>query len=151
MGNAATSLVVKCPNCGAGNRVQTNQSANKMPVCGRCKAALPAFASIPVTVTDSNYSEVVERSPLPVLLDMWAAWCGPCRLIAPTIETLATELAGRVLVGKLDVDANQRTAARFGVQSIPTLLILKNGKEAGRIVGVQSKEAILRQLQPYMN
>jgi len=122
-----------------------------MPVCGRCRSPLPAVASTPITVTDSNYAEVVESSPLPVLLDMWAAWCGPCRLIAPVIETLAGELAGRVLVGKLDVDANQRTAARFGVQSIPTLLILKNGKEAGRIVGVQQKEAILRQLQPHMS
>ena len=151
MGNAATSLVVKCPKCGAGNRVRSDQAADKMPVCGRCGSPLPAVASTPITVTDSNYAEVVESSPLPVLLDMWAAWCGPCRLIAPVIETLATELAGRVLVGKLDVDANQRTAARFGVQSIPTLLILKNGKEAGRIVGVQPKEAILRQLQPHMN
>ena len=122
-----------------------------MPVCGRCKSPLPAFGSTPVTVTDANYAEVVESSPLPVLIDMWAAWCGPCRLIAPTIEELARELAGRVLVSKLDVDANQRTAARFGVQSIPTLLILKNGKEAGRIVGVQSKEAILRQLQPHIS
>ena len=122
-----------------------------MPVCGRCKSPLPAVPTAPTTVTDSNFAEVVERSPTPVLLDMWAAWCGPCRLIAPTIEALAGELTGRVLVGKLDVDANQRTAARFGVQSIPTLLILKNGMESGRIVGVQTKEAILRQLQPHMD
>jgi len=149
MGIAAASLVVKCPKCGAGNRVRA-QAGDKMPVCGRCRSPLPAPQSTPLTVTDSNFGELVERSPLPVLLDMWAAWCGPCRLIAPTIETLATELAGRVLVGKLDVDSNQRTAARFGVQSIPTLLILKNGKEAGRIVGAQSKEAILRQLQPHI-
>lgn len=101
-------------------------------------------------MTDANFGAAIENSPLPVLLDMWAAWCGPCRIIAPTIEALARELAGKVLVGKLDVDANQRTAARFGVQSIPTLLILKNGREVGRIVGAQSREAILRQLQPFI-
>jgi thioredoxin-like negative regulator of GroEL len=72
-------------------------------------------------------------------------------MIAPTIEALAAEMAGRVLVGKLDVDANQRTAARFGVQSIPTLLILKGGREVGRIIGAQPKEAILRQLQPHVS
>ena len=141
---------MRCEKCGAGNRIRPEQAAEKVPVCGRCKAPLPALPMAPITVTDSNFADVVERSPMPVLLDMWAAWCGPCRLIAPTIETLAAELSGRVLVGKLDVDANQRTAARFGVQSIPTLLILKNGKESGRIVGVQTKEAILRQLQPHM-
>jgi thioredoxin-like negative regulator of GroEL len=72
-------------------------------------------------------------------------------MIAPTIEALATEMEGRVLVGKLDVDANQRTAARFGVQSIPTLLILKGGREVGRIIGAQPKEAIVRQLQPHIS
>jgi thioredoxin len=104
----------------------------------------------PVTVTDANFSQTVENSTVPVLLDMWAAWCGPCRTIAPTIEALARELAGKVLVGKLDVDANQRTAARFGVQGIPTLLILKNGREVDRIVGVQSREAILATLQRHI-
>lgn len=104
----------------------------------------------PVTVTDANFSQVVESSPVPVLLDLWAAWCGPCRMVAPTIEMLARELAGKVLVGKLDVDANQRTAARFGVQGIPTLLILKNGREIDRMVGVQSREQILRKLSPHV-
>jgi thioredoxin 1 len=103
-----------------------------------------------VTVTDANFSQVVEKSPVPVLLDLWAAWCGPCRTIAPTIEALARELAGKVLVGKLDVDANQRTAARFGVQGIPTLLVLENGREVDRIVGVQSREAILSALQRHI-
>ena len=104
----------------------------------------------PVTVTDANFSQVVENAPVPVLLDLWAAWCGPCRMIAPTIEMLARELSGRVLVGKLDVDANQRTAARFGVQGIPTLLILKNGREVDRLVGVQSRDQILKKLSPHI-
>lgn len=148
----AANVIVACPKCGAKNRVTLDAAVlDRQPVCGACKQPLPAPLTEPVTVTDANFAQTVEMSPVPVLLDLWAAWCGPCRMIAPTIEALAKELSGRVVVGKLDVDANQRTAARFGVQSIPTLLILKNGREAGRIVGVQSREAILRQLQPHMN
>ena len=127
-----------------------DSALQKQPVCGQCKAELPAPAMDPVVVTDANFSQTVEKSPVPVLLDLWAAWCGPCRMIAPTIEMLARELAGRVLVGKLDVDANQRTAAKFGVQGIPTLLILKNGNEVDRLVGVQSREAILARLNRHL-
>ena len=144
----AGSVIVACEKCGAKNRVSFDAALKQQPVCGRCGKALPAPSMKPLTVTDANFGSVVEKSHLPVLLDMWAAWCGPCRMIAPTIEILAGELAGKVLVGKLDVDSNQRTAARFGVQSIPTLLVLRDGKEVDRIVGVQSREAILRKLQP---
>jgi thioredoxin 2 len=147
---AAALFIVTCPNCGAQNRVRPDAALDRMPVCGKCKQALPPPTAEPVTVTDANFSQVVEKSAVPVLLDMWAAWCGPCRMIAPTIEGLARELAGKVLVGKLDVDANNATAARFGVQSIPTLLILKGGKEVGRLVGAQSRDAILRGLQPHL-
>jgi thioredoxin 2 len=145
---ASTSVVVACPNCGAKNRVRLDSALERQPVCGQCKQPLPAPAREPVTVTDSNYETTVASSHLPVLLDLWAAWCGPCRIIAPTIEALAGELAGKVLVGKLDVDANKRIAARFGVQGIPTLLIIKDGREVDRLVGVQSREAILNRLQP---
>lgn len=150
MAAPAKSLIVGCPNCGAKNRVRFDAALKQQPVCGKCKQLLPAPSIDPVPVTDANFTQLVEKSSLPVLLDMWATWCGPCRLIAPTIEILARELAGKVLVGKIDVDANTRTAARFGAQSIPTLLILKSGKEIDRIVGVQSREAILRRLQPYL-
>jgi thioredoxin 2 len=116
------------------------------PVCGRCKTALP-FENKPVKVTDANFAAEVERSPLPVLLDMWAPWCGPCGMVAPVIEELAAEMAGRVRVAKLNVDENPATAARFGVQSIPTLLLLKGGRELDRIVGVQSKAAIVQRIE----
>ena len=147
---ASSSVVVACSDCGAKNRVSLDSALQKQPVCGKCRADLPAPAVDPVVVTDANFSQVVEKSPVPVLLDLWAAWCGPCRMIAPTIEMLARELAGMVLVGKLDVDANQRTAARFGVQGIPTLLILKEGREVDRLVGVQSREAILARLNRHI-
>ena len=139
--------LVRCPSCGATNRVPLEKIAKGLqPVCGRCKTALP-FENKPVKVTDANFAVEVERSPLLVLLDMWAPWCGPCGMVAPVIEELAAEMAGRVRVAKLNVDENPATAARFGVQSIPTLLLLKGGRELDRIVGVQSKAAIVQRIE----
>ena len=102
-----------------------------------------------VDVTDATFqTEVIERSQqVPVVVDLWAEWCGPCRMIAPMIEELAGELAGRVRVAKLNVDENPSTAGRFGVQSIPTLLVLKGGREVDRIVGVVPKADLARRVE----
>ena len=144
---AADAQLIRCPACGATNRVPRDKIAQGLaPVCGRCKTPLPV-ESAPVTVTDATFAAEVERSPLPVLLDMWAAWCGPCRMVAPVIEELAKEMAGRVRVAKLNVDENPATAARFGVRSIPTLLVFRGGKEADCIVGVAPKAEIVRRLE----
>jgi|KBSMisStandDraft_5_1062788.scaffolds.fasta_scaffold19999_3 thioredoxin len=145
MSTTARIQIVACPTCGTKNRVDPTRQA----VCGKCRSPLAVEVS-PLIVTDQNFAAEVEKSPLPVLIDFWAAWCGPCRMVAPVIEQLAKELSGKVRVGKLDVDANQVTAGRFRVQSIPSLLIFQNGKEVDRLVGVQSKEAILRRLQAYL-
>lgn len=150
MGTSVPTTVVKCGSCGAKNRIRSEAAAEKQPVCGKCGERLSSVSAVPVIVTDANFTEVVEASSLPVVLDLWAAWCGPCRVIAPTIEALARELSGKAVVGKLDVDANQRTASRFGVQGIPTLLVLKDGREVDRLVGVQSREAILQRLRPHL-
>ena len=150
MAQAAESRIIACSNCGARNRVTVSDASGKTPVCGKCRQPLSAADAKPVTVTDANFVSVVAGSSLPVLLDLWAAWCGPCRMIAPVIEQLASELSGRVLVGKLDVDANPQTSASFGVQSIPTLLILKDGREVDRLIGTQSKNAILQRLQRFI-
>lgn len=136
---------IRCPNCGATNRVG-KLAQGREPVCGRCKTSLLASGK-PLTVTDATFAAEVERSPLPVLLDLWAAWCGPCLMLAPVIEELAAELAGRVRVAKLNIDENPLTARRFNVQSIPTLLVFKGGQEVDRIVGVQPKTEITRRLQ----
>jgi thioredoxin 2 len=139
--------LIQCPQCGAKNRVPREKLQQGLqPVCGQCKTLL-SFASQPVTVTDSTFSSEVERSPLPVLLDMWAPWCGPCRAIAPVIEQLAAEMAGRVRVAKLNVDDNPETAERFNIRGIPALLVLKAGREIDRMVGVQPKSEIVRRLQ----
>ncbi|HSB08877.1 MAG TPA: thioredoxin TrxC [Blastocatellia bacterium] len=147
MSATSESQIIHCPKCGANNRVPEEKISQGLePVCGRCKSPLLASPH-PVVVTDATFAEEVERSPLPVLLDMWAPWCGPCRMIAPTIEQLAGELAGRVRVGKLNTDENPMTASRFNVRSIPTLLVLKGGKEIDRLVGAMPKQEILRRLQ----
>lgn len=98
-------------------------------------------------VTDSTFADQIDRNPQPVLLDLWADWCGPCHMLSPTIDQLSSELAGRVTVAKLNIDENPGTAGRFGVQSIPTLLLLKDGREVDRLVGVQPKQEILRHIE----
>jgi thioredoxin len=120
--------------------------AGRKAVCGKCKAPL-AESSGPITITDATFPAEVERSTTPVLLDMWADWCGPCHMLAPTIDQLASDLSGRVKVAKLNIDENPATANRFGVRSIPTLLVLKGGKEVDRLVGVQPKQEIVRRLE----
>jgi thioredoxin 2 len=137
--------LVTCPSCGARNRIPQIEAGRK-PICGKCKAALPASGG-PVEVTDATFGTEVERSSAPVLLDLWADWCGPCHMLAPTIDQLSSEMAGRVKVAKLNIDENPATANRFGVRSIPTLLVLKGGKEVDRLVGVQPKQEILRRLE----
>lgn len=145
-GAAAESMVIRCPACGAENRVRRDRVEQGMQaVCARCKAPLP-MENGPAVVTDATFADVVERSPIPVLVDLWAPWCGPCLVIAPTIDELAAEMAGRVRVAKLNIDENQATAARFGVASIPTLLVFKGGREVDRIIGLQGKAAIAGRL-----
>jgi len=103
----------------------------------------------PFHVTDANFDEAVKNNKV-VLLDFWAAWCGPCRALAPTIEELAREYAGKVLVGKLDVDENPKTAECFQVFSIPTLIVFKNGCEVDRLVGLCAKNRIEGILQKHL-
>jgi thioredoxin 2 len=139
--------LIRCSNCGATNRVPPEKlQAGLEPVCGRCHQPLSTGAK-PISVTDATFANEVERSTLPVLMDLWAPWCGPCKMLTPVLESLASELAGQMRVVKLNVDENPATAARFGIQSIPTLLVFKKGQEVDRMVGMQPKAEILRRVQ----
>ena len=104
----------------------------------------------PTVVTDQTFEQEVLKSDTPVLVDFWATWCGPCRMVAPVLEEIASEREN-VRIAKLDVDANPITAGRFGVRAIPTLILFKDGKEAQRLVGYMPKERLLQQIQPHMS
>jgi thioredoxin len=147
--------IVTCAQCNARNRVDERVAREKEPVCGKCGAPLDLSArpsatqtSKPRTVTDTTFArEVLQAGEVPVLVDAWAPWCGPCRMIAPVLDQLAAESEGRYIITKLNVDENPQTSAEFRIQSIPTLLIFKQGALVDRLVGVQSKQAIASRLK----
>lgn len=107
--------------------------------------------SKPMELTDANFLSDVEQAQGLMLVDFWAAWCGPCRAIAPVIEQIADENAGKLKVGKVDVDVNGGVAMRYGVMSIPTLILFKDGKPVKRMVGAMPKPALMAQIKPFMN
>ncbi|MEO5823643.1 MAG: thioredoxin TrxC [Vicinamibacteraceae bacterium] len=140
------ATLIRCPSCGATNRLPADPlGQGKKAVCGRCKTPLSMTAG-PTTVSDATFAADVERSPLPVLVDLWAPWCGPCRTVGPIVDELAADFAGRVRVVKMNVDDNPATSARFAVRSIPTLLVFKDGREVDRLVGAQPKATIAGRL-----
>jgi thioredoxin 1 len=104
----------------------------------------------PIEFTDDNFTQEVEQSDVPVLIDFWAVWCGPCRMVAPIVEELAGEYEGKAKIGKLDVDNNPNVAMKYGIRSIPTLLVFKGGEVVDRIVGAVPKQAIVEKLTPHM-
>ncbi|HTA07142.1 MAG TPA: thioredoxin domain-containing protein [Streptosporangiaceae bacterium] len=114
--------VITCPNCGRKNRVPAATSGT--PRCGNCHRPLPWI----VDAGDDNFTEIAENASVPVVVDLWAPWCGPCRMVSPVLAELAAEFAGRMKLVKVNVDESPRLQSRFGVQSIPTLLLLDGGQ-----------------------
>lgn len=145
------TLVMQCSNCGTKNRVPKNRLKDK-PICGKCKKPLAAgsFPDYPVTITDRSFSQEVLSHPGAVLVDCWAPWCGPCKTVAPILDQLASEYSGRVKIGKLNVDENPTTASQYGIQSIPTMLIFKDGKKINQLVGALPKGQIEGHLKPLL-
>jgi thioredoxin 2 len=144
--------VLTCSNCGAQNRVDEARLATSEAKCGRCGQLLGAMSSAqdskPLIVTDQTFErEALQTIGRPVLVDCWAPWCGPCRMIAPVLDELAAESQGRYRIAKLNVDENPQTASRFQIASIPTMLIFKDGKLIDRLIGAQPKQAIAERLR----
>ena len=131
--------VTACPACGTRNRVPV--SSKGRPQCASCHAPLPWL----VDAGDDNLAAALATNQL-VLIDLWAPWCGPCRMVAPVLERLSVRYAGQVKVVKVNVDHNPRTAARFDAQSIPTLAMVRNGKTVARVVGAQPEPALAKRI-----
>ena len=131
------SRITPCPNCGQKNRVPA--AAGGTPRCAKCHLPLPWIAD----ADDATFAEVVEAAKLPVLVDLWAPWCGPCRMVSPALEALAAEFAGRIKLVKVNVDESPLVSQRFAVQGIPTLILAQRGTETSRQVGA-APEATLR-------
>ncbi|WP_010626758.1 thioredoxin TrxC [Halomonas sp. KM-1] len=140
------SLHLACPHCLAINRVATARLAASR--CGKCKQ--PMFSGAPLELTSANYAALIERSELPVVVDFWAGWCGPCKMMAPVFAQTAAELEPRIRFAKLDTEAEQALAGRFGIRSIPTLIVFKEGHEIARQAGLMQGSQLKRWLESHL-
>jgi thioredoxin 2 len=141
MSDAAASLRIACPACHALNRVPAARIADA-PVCGRCKA--PLFAAHPLALDADGFERHVAQSDLPALVDFWAPWCQPCLMMAPHFETAAGELEPAFRLAKIDTQAHPALGARFGIRSIPTLVLFRGGREIARQSGAMGSADIVR-------
>jgi thioredoxin 2 len=140
---ATVGTKITCPNCGTKNRVRPQ--AQGVPRCAKCHHLLPWI----VDATKETFDEEI-RASVPVLVDFWAPWCGPCRMVSPVVERIGQAEAGRLKVVKLDIDPAPEIAARYGVQGIPLLLLIKDGQEVDRLVGAAPEPQIRAFLEPHL-
>ena len=131
-------MIVICPSCSAANRLDAAR-AHDEPVCGKCGK--------PVAIDDARFERFVTRNELPVVVDFWAAWCGPCRAMAPQFEQAARQLKGEAILAKVDSDASPQASSRFGIRSIPTLVLFRDGKEIKRQAGAVQAAQIVSWVQ----
>ena len=136
--------ILVCPNCGAKNSIRPNSRGS--PHCGTCGKTLPWV----VDATDATF-ELEARTTATVLVDLWAPWCGPCRLVSPILEELARDYPGRLKVIKVNVDENRALSQQFGAMSIPTMVVMKDGREVDRIVGAMPKPALTSHVTPHLS
>jgi thioredoxin 2 len=142
--SSAGSVVVGCPNCHTLNRVPEARLADK-PVCAKCKSHVLDGHSFPLT--ESTFATHTERASMPVLVDFWAPWCGPCKMMEPVLERVASSEHTRLQVAKVNTDEQQSLAQRFGIRAIPTLILFQNGRELARQSGAMDGSSLTRWIQ----
>ncbi len=141
MSDTDTTISLVCPSCSTVNRVPQSRMADE-PICGKCKQALAPDS--PIELTDTNFHKFVTRTGVPVVVDFWAAWCGPCRTMAPSFVAAAKQLSPIIILAKLNTEEASRSAAGFNISGIPCLIAFRGGKEVARQSGAMSTEQIVR-------
>ena len=141
-------LTIRCESCGSWNRIRADRASDG-PKCGKCSTALDL--SHPLVLTDETFAKTLSESDVPVLVDFYADWCGPCKMMAPYVDQLAGENVGRAIIAKLDTDRNQRTAGGFGIRGIPTSIVFLRGQEVARQVGAVPKTGLEALLAKALN
>lgn len=143
----SSAIQILCPSCTTLNRVPAQKLGDR-PLCGKCRT--PLVSAAPINGTDGNFRRFIDKSDLPVVVDFWASWCGPCQQFAPVFSQVAAELATRAVFIKLDTEANQQTAASFQIRSIPTLMIFHRGREVARLSGALPKPQFVQWLNQHL-
>jgi thioredoxin 2 len=141
---ASKHLTLRCQFCETWNRVEAARAADR-PKCGKC--GKPMLLDRPVPLNDESFARTIESAEVPVLVDFYADWCGPCKMMAPSVDEIAANYQGRALVAKLDTDRAQQTAASFNIRGIPTTIVFKSGREVIRQTGAMPKATLVKMLE----
>ena len=143
------SIIVACSGCGQKNRVPAERQ-HLGPKCGSCGKLLDlSHAAMPVELDDSSFASFISQATRPVMVDFFSPTCGPCQMLAPVIDTMARQFAGKVIIAKIDTSRNSKVPARFRIRGVPTLIFFRNGEEVDRVIGALPEEALVKKLNQF--